>query len=410
MNDSMQGLFQKRKTRKFIGISNPQIRAEITENAEKDDIHIRPNPTCYQCRKLVEEIKRLRQIMREGQINSMHVKNPGWRDDYVEDPEQISPRVNAAFVYRKSRTRTEEIEQLRREVTRLQKELRLRSEEVYRLRGKGEQEAQKISQHGGTKPMNGRDHYTLGDTDRKIKSIYLQLYQREWNQAYAHQKHAGVSKETAHGNLLTIVQLSFSRCREMADEQLTQILNASTQWAVKSPEQSPPPHTTTATHTPQQTPPNTTTTSYNKDPQNTAQQQTKRRSITTQDGSQLSHPLYKGALSYQRSICDQLLPDVQQKVAADIMKVVNLSPALKSSTEMKNYINSCIRTAWIVAMEMDRLHLDNSVARFSDFDTVKYDYYDEELENFDYVVWPALFSENLQLIAKGVAVATSRAR
>ena len=92
------------------------------------------------------------------------------------------------------------------------------------------------------------------------------------------------------------------------------------------------------------------------------------------------------------------------------MKVVNLSPALKSSTEMKTYINSCIRTAWIVAMETDRLHLDNSVARFSDFDTVKYDYYDEELENFDYVVWPALFSENLQLIAKGVAVATTRAR
>lgn len=78
----------------------------------------------------------------------------------------------------------------------------------------------------------------------------------------------------------SLLQLSFSRCREMADEQLTQILNASTQWAVKSPEQSPPPHTTTATHTPQQTPPNTTTTSYNKDPQNTAQQQTKRRSIT----------------------------------------------------------------------------------------------------------------------------------
>lgn len=52
-----------------------------------------------------------------------------------------------------------------------------------------------------------RDHNTLGDTDRKIKSIYLQLYQREWNQAYAHQKHAGVSKETAHGNLLTIVQV-----------------------------------------------------------------------------------------------------------------------------------------------------------------------------------------------------------
>ena len=59
-----------------------QIRAEITENAAKDDIHIRPNPTCYQCRKLVEEIKRLRRIMREEQINSMHVKNPGW---YVEN-------------------------------------------------------------------------------------------------------------------------------------------------------------------------------------------------------------------------------------------------------------------------------------------------------------------------------------
>lgn len=56
-------------------------------------------------------------------------------------------------------------------------------------------------------PYLSRDHYTLGDTDRKIKSIYLQLYQREWNQAYAHQKHAGVSKETAHGNLLTIVQV-----------------------------------------------------------------------------------------------------------------------------------------------------------------------------------------------------------
>lgn len=52
---------------------------------------------------------------------------------------------------------------------------------------------------------NRRDHHTLGDMDSKVKSMYLQLYQREWSQAYAHQKHGGVAKNTAHGNLLNII-------------------------------------------------------------------------------------------------------------------------------------------------------------------------------------------------------------
>lgn len=50
-----------------------------------------------------------------------------------------------------------------------------------------------------------RDHHTLGDMDSKVKSMYLQLYQREWSQAYAHQKHGGVTKNIAHGNLLNII-------------------------------------------------------------------------------------------------------------------------------------------------------------------------------------------------------------
>lgn len=50
-----------------------------------------------------------------------------------------------------------------------------------------------------------RDHHTLGDMDSKVKSMYLQLYQREWSQAYAHQKHGGVAKNIAHGNLLNII-------------------------------------------------------------------------------------------------------------------------------------------------------------------------------------------------------------
>lgn len=99
-----------------------------------------------------------------------------------------------------------------------------------------------------------------------------------------------------------------------------------------------------------------------------------------------------------------------QRVSADIMKVVDLSPAMKSSAVIRTYTNCCIQTAWKIAMETDRVHLDNSVVRFSDFDTVKYDFYDEELENFDYVVWPALLSGNSQLIAKGVAMATSKVR
>lgn len=99
-----------------------------------------------------------------------------------------------------------------------------------------------------------------------------------------------------------------------------------------------------------------------------------------------------------------------QRVSADIIKVVDLSPAMKSSAVIRTYTNCCIQTAWKIAMETDRVHLDNSVVRFSDFDTVKYDFYDEELENFDYVVWPALLSGKSQLIAKGVAMATSKVR
>lgn len=99
-----------------------------------------------------------------------------------------------------------------------------------------------------------------------------------------------------------------------------------------------------------------------------------------------------------------------QRVSADIMKVVDLSPAMKSSAVIRTYTNCCIQTAWKIAMETDRVHLDNSVVRFSDFDTVKYDFYDEELENLAYVVWPALLSRNSQLIAKGVAMATSKVR
>lgn len=392
MNESLQGLFQKRKTRKFIGISNPQIRAEITENANSDYLNIRPNPTCYQCRKLVEEVKQLRLLLKEG-LGSMQLRNPGWKDEYAEDPGQISPRVNAAFVYKKSQTRTEEIDQLRSEVNRLQRELRLRSEEVYRLRGI---DIKDTSQHQGTsKPKNVRDHHSLGDTDSKVKSMYLQLYQREWSQAYAHQKHGGMAKNIAHGNLLNIILLSFSQCREIADDQLTQILQASSLLAPLSPE-NPPSQSTRGNN--QKTPPYT------------LQQQMKRRSVTTQDDSKLSNPLYKDAASYQRKICEQLLPHVQQKVSADIMKVVDLSPAMKSSAVIKTYTNCCIQTAWKIAMEMDRVHLDNSVVRFSDFDTVRYDYYDEELENFDYIVWPALLSGSSQLIAKGVAMATSKVK
>lgn len=74
------------------------------------------------------------------------------KDEYAEDPEQISPRVNAAFVYKKTQSKAEEIQQLRSEVTRLQRELRLRSEEVYRLRGI---DIKDTSQHQGTsKPKN----------------------------------------------------------------------------------------------------------------------------------------------------------------------------------------------------------------------------------------------------------------
>lgn len=396
MNESLQSLFQERKTRKFIGISNPQIRAEITENANSNFVNIRPNPTCHQCRKLVEEVTRLRLLLKEG-LGSMQLRNPGWKDDYAEDPEQISPRVNAAFVYKKSQSKAEEIQQLRSEVTRLQRELRLRSEEVYRLRGV---DIKDTSQHQGTsKPKSVRDHHTLGDTDSKVKSMYLQLYQREWSQAYAHQKHGGVAKNTAHGNLLNIILLSFSQCREIADEQLTQILQASSLWAPK-----------TSPHSPENPPPQSTAGNKQRTPPRTSQQPMKRRSITSQDDSKLSNPLYKDAVSFQRRICEQLLPHVQQRVSADIMKVVDLSPAMKSSAVIRTYTNCCIQTAWKIAMETDQVHLDNSVVRFSDFDTVKYDFYDEELENFDYVVWPALLSGNSQLIAKGVAMATSKVR
>lgn len=61
-------------------------------------------------------------------------------------------------------------------------------------------------------------------------------------------------------------------------------------------------------------------------------------------------------------------------------------------------------------MEIDRVYFDNSVVRFFDFDIVKYDFYDEELENFDYVVWFVLFLGNLQLIVKGVVMVTLKVR
>ncbi|XP_062604882.1 uncharacterized protein LOC134266681, partial [Saccostrea cucullata] len=220
-------LYRYRKTRKFAGVSeNTQIRAEITENANEDYINVRPNPTCYQCRKLVEEVKRLKRIIREGH-SLTHLKNPGWENEYVEDPEQISPRVNAAFVYKKSRTRTEEIEQLRKEVTRLQRELRLRSEEVYALRGRGQLEVRSTSQSKGTSKSHLRDHHTLGESENNMRSMYTQLYQKEWSQTYAYQMQEGVEKTVAHGNLLNILQLSFSQCRDIADRQLSQILLAS---------------------------------------------------------------------------------------------------------------------------------------------------------------------------------------
>lgn len=89
------------------------------------------------------------------------------------------------------------------------------------------------------------------------------------------------------------------------------------------------------------------------------------------------------------------------------MKIVNLSPSLKSSVEITTYSKKCLQVAWKISTQSDKVHLDNSTVRFSDFDTVKYDYFDEELENLDYVVWPALLSEGSQLLAKGVALATS---
>lgn len=61
-------------------------------------------------------------------------------------------------------------------------------------------------------------------------------------------------------------------------------------------------------------------------------------------------------------------------------------------------------------MEIDRVYFDNSVVRFFDFDIVKYDFYDEELENFDYVVWLVLFLGNLQLIVKGVVMVILKVR
>ncbi|XP_056006143.1 uncharacterized protein LOC125659607 isoform X2 [Ostrea edulis] len=386
MNNLLQGLVQERKTRKFGGVSqNPQIRAEITENVNTDYISVRPNPTCYQCRKLVEEVKRLKQIMKEGP-RTMQLKNPGWENDYAEDPEQISPRVNAAFVYKKSRSRTEEIEQLRKEVTRLQRELRLRSDEVYALRGRGPTDRQISHQSNEASIHNVRDHYTLGETENKMRSLYTQLYQKEWSQAYAYQTRKGVEKTVAHGNLLSIIQLSFSQCRELADAQLSQILKASSPVA-----------------------PGTSPSTSNTAPRGTtnSQQQPKQSSVTTPDGSRHTNPLYQDAVTYQIKICDQLFPYVQEKVTPNIMKIVNLSPSLKSSVEITTYSKKCLQVAWKISTQSDKVHLDNSTVRFSDFDTVKYDYFDEELENLDYVVWPALLSEGSQLLAKGVALATS---
>jgi hypothetical protein len=89
------------------------------------------------------------------------------------------------------------------------------------------------------------------------------------------------------------------------------------------------------------------------------------------------------------------------------MKIVNLSPALKSSLEIRTYTDKCLQVAWRICTQSHKVHLDTGTARFSDFDTVRYDYFDEELENLDYVVWPALLSGGSQLLAKGVAMATS---
>lgn len=67
----------------------------------------------------------------------------------------------------------------------------------------------------------------------------------------------------------SVFQLSFSQCREIADEQLTQILQASSLWAPK-----------TSPHSPENPTPQSTAGNKQRTPPRTSQQPMKRRSIT----------------------------------------------------------------------------------------------------------------------------------